>query len=304
MGKLPKKQKKCAFINGTIYSVANSDGSSYLEKFHTIYHTWKRMEDHENLPHGVSGLVALDGNLYVALKHGSVKVFNLIIGELSKVDKMRNPPRDFAFCVHKGWIYAVGGLASSFPNSFSREVATLDPTTEEWSWECQFMKRCRSDAAAVSCGELLYVLGGRDLWGKLSSIERYDPRTDEWMYRGHMIEKRVSHGAVAHDNNIYIIGGIGDHKNEEFNCKVDVVLNSCEVFNTNTGVFTEMAPMNTARSEFGIAINGDKIHCVGGFGAGKKPLKSTEVYDLSTGVWKYGCDVAARGRTFCVTSPY
>ena len=76
------------------------------------------------------------------------------------------------------------------------------------------MQTGRSYFAAVSCGDYIYAIGGRsNNTNATKTVERYDPKSDNWTYVEEMEFERSEHAACVLDGKIYVVGGRdGDKK--------------------------------------------------------------------------------------------
>ncbi|KAG8231161.1 hypothetical protein J437_LFUL011830 [Ladona fulva] len=112
-------------------------------------------------------------------------------------------------CLEK-CIYAVGGFDSS---NYQASVERLDPREGRWiTLPAMSSRRSSSGVAAISGeegggGAAVYCVGGNDgtMFGgndgssSLSSVERYDPRTNKWAMAAPMLARRNSVAAAALD---------------------------------------------------------------------------------------------------------
>ena len=187
----------------------------------------------------------------------------------------------------------------------------------------------------------IYVTGGRFRGKTLNFIERYNCSTDSWEDMPDMQEHRGSHGSVAINQYLYILGGGGLHSNltsgEKINCNSFVseplspMLNcrhafsvvsydnryiftiggwengsicctQIEKFDTETSEWTACASMPTGRRLFGAAVCGSKIYC---FGGKREDLvwdsDVLEIYDILTNTWSTGLPLPMPGQTSAVT---
>lgn len=85
---------------------------------------------------------------------------------------------------------------------------------------------------------------------------------------------RCSHGAISHDNRLYIIGGY-----DRGEC-----LNLCETYDPNTNTITPMDSMLSRRGRASVTHSGKFIYVMGG-SDGHQDLNSIEYYDMSTQSW-------------------
>ena len=139
------------------------------------------------------------------------------------------------------------------------------------------MNRIRSDACAVSHAGLVYIIGGFDGTEILSSMEIYDPQTNQWTYGPSMLRRRYGHRAVMNRGKIYAMGG----KDGNFTD----ILDSVECLDPRLLLGWQLvAPMMRERSNFATASIDHKIQVIGGLGdAGD--LKDCEIYNPKTDTW-------------------
>lgn len=84
----------------------------------------------------------------------------------------------------------------------------------------------------------IYVCGGFDGYTRHTSMESYNPHTDQWTVQGGMAVGREGAGLVVTGDLIYCIGGY-DGIN---------LLDSAERYDPATKQWTNIAPMSTKRS--------------------------------------------------------
>ena len=107
-----------------------------------------------------------------------------------------------------------------------------------------------------------------------------------------MIEKRCWHSAVAHLDNIYVLGGC-----------VENFLNTAEVFNTETQQSSLIKPMEIPRQKFAATISGEKIYCLGGFNV-RGCTDSIESYNVITRKWKKEKNLPQKKEGFAAVTLY
>ena len=192
-------------------------------------------------------------------------------------------------CAHKGKIYVCGGKNRRSSSCCER----LDSKEGEWQFVAS-MNVGRVDFVVVSCGNLIWTFGGLNVEGEvLNSSEFYEEKKNKWTMTTPMIEKRRSHSAVAHLNNIYLIGG----KNETS------TLNSAEVFDIVTQQFSLMKSMEVPRGCFAATISGEKIYCFGGL-SDSAYLDSVESFNLITEEWKTEKNLFEKKACFAAVTVY
>jgi N-acetylneuraminic acid mutarotase len=134
-----------------------------------------------------------------------------------------------------GKIYVVGGMDAAGASLASVEV--FDPATNSWSSAAPMQTRRDNPGSAVLDGKL-YVFGGRTrnadgatLNGTLSSVEMYDPATNEWTPRAAMPTGRRTFAVGTLDGRAQVMGGERTVTGETFiqNEEYDPVSNSWRV---------------------------------------------------------------------------
>ncbi|MDV6314905.1 kelch repeat-containing protein [Idiomarina sp. HP20-50] len=113
--------------------------------------------------------------------------------------------------------------------------------------------------AAVAASENIYIIGGSNKTGDLSSIEIIDPKTKRTtVLRDKVIPRRYLTAVWDGKHSIYIFGGIS-RQNGRFWQEGTV-----EIFNTYTHEVTTTTPMRVPR-RFNSAVRlGNKIYVIGG----------------------------------------
>ena len=101
------------------------------------------------------------------------------------------------------------------------------------------MPTTRERLRLVASGRYLYAIGGADLAGQsLTTVERYDPKSDSWATMNPMVESRVLPCAVetrvGHRRVLVVVGGF------EFSADGTFVQarRTTEVFDVHTGRWT------------------------------------------------------------------
>ena len=121
----------------------------------------------------------------------------------------------FMPAVVDGKIYVIGG--SVHDKKLDRDVATglvevYDPLTNRWEKRADMPTERGATDAVVVDGKI-YVIGGYNWqWGPLvdkfvTSIEEYNPKTDQWHELPDMPMLKFWFASVAIDNEIYTMGG-------------------------------------------------------------------------------------------------
>jgi len=182
-----------------------------------------------------------------------------------------------------GILYVVGGLNSSHIPVNTNYA--YDPKTNNWTTKAPMPTARHHLQTAVIDGKL-FAIGGRilgdgvqseDMSEALSNFDRnemYDPQTDSWTIRQHMLTKRSGFTASASpDGNIYAFGGEGPQKD----------LDSVEKYDPKADKWTYDKPMPTRRFGLESVSFDDKIYVLGGqlrTHPGLIPLNVNEVFHI------------------------
>ena len=172
--------------------------------------------------------------------------------------------------IQSGLIYIFGGEGTE------HTVDCFNPRTSTWTKRGK-MRAPRREAAAVSIGNKIYILGGEnDKRGILNSTIIFMIDNDKWIATTKMRYKRSGHGACVINGNIYVTGG---HNGE-------TILNTAEKFETDTELWVTLSPMNMERCWLGVASSGGHMFAAGGYD-GDSVLDSVEVYLPDNDKWSY-----------------
>jgi RNA polymerase sigma factor (sigma-70 family) len=140
---------------------------------------------------------------------------------------------------------------------------------------------------------IVYIIGG--FWPDdskfLSTVQAYDPATNEYTERANMPTARCYLSTSVIDGKIYAIGGWLSPTTQSAVAEYDPA----------TDTWTKKANMPTARRVLSTrAVNG-KIYAIGGYGENDSPLSTVEEYDPVTDTWIRKADMPT-ARAFLATS--
>ena len=107
-----------------------------------------------------------------------------------------------------GKFYLAGGLfVTTTPiGNIGQNVEAYDPATDTWTTKAKAPFPLYQDAGAVLNG-LLYVVGGDNGSGPVTSTEVYNPVTNSWRTLTGLSTGRYSLGAGAINGKVYAVGG-------------------------------------------------------------------------------------------------
>ena len=126
----------------------------------------------------------------------------------------------------------------------------------------------------------IYVLGGRDKDKVFTEVNAYDTLTNEWGPKRSMPMQRYAFESVVLDNDIYVMGGT--YYKKSGNTNVVTTTNTVFKYNYVTNVWTTVAPMNEARSNFKAVTLDGKIYAIGNSSGSRSTI---EEYDPQADIW-------------------
>ena len=183
-----------------------------------------------------------------------------------------------------GKVLVAGGIDASGHAVSSAEL--YDPTTGIWTATGNMtIARWQHTATLLADGKVL-VVGGIDTTASnttvLSSAELYDPHTGRWTATGSMHNARGSHVALLLSTGRVLV--IGGWCNKEQTC----ILNSAELYDPHTGIWTPTSAMETARAlpTATLLVDG-RVLVAGGDSTCCQytAFASAELYDPRTASW-------------------
>ncbi len=142
----------------------------------------------------------------------------------------------------------------------------------------------RGGLATVAVDGKIYAIGGNpDGSNVISTVEEYDPVTDEWTKKADMPTERHALSASVVNGKIYAIGGGGENTGS---------LSTVEEYDPVTDKWTGKADMPTARYYLSTSVVNGKIYAIGGGVRSIGPYLSTvEEYDPVTDTWAKKADM-------------
>jgi N-acetylneuraminic acid mutarotase len=170
-----------------------------------------------------------------------------------------------------------------------------DPKTATWRPTAS-MKSARFEHTATALGDgKVLITGGQGPGdgGKiqaLSSTELYDPAADGFVSSTNLGEGRTNHAAVllSDKSSVLVMGGAGGPN-------ADVSLASAELFDSRSGSWTRVGPLNQARTGLTATLLADgRVLAAGGESAQKgqrRSLRTGEVYDPPSREWRSAGDM-------------
>lgn len=121
-----------------------------------------------------------------------------------------------AMCTMDNYLFVAVGFQSTEP---SRKVFCYNPITSIWSEICP-MNEARPHCKLVALHDHVYAIGGECL----STVERYDPRSNRWTFVAPLPNETfaVAHRATACNGELFVSGGTLKYTLLRYNPKTDV----------------------------------------------------------------------------------
>lgn len=127
---------------------------------------------------------------------------------VSDDEKIRDPFHSVV--VMNGFVFVLGGTRQTAPG-YSSEVIRYDARLDAWIPVASMMED-RGDFYACAIGDYLYVFGGRNKHGAVSSCERYDPRKNKWERISDLPEALYMMAGAVEGGKVYISGGFNEYE--------------------------------------------------------------------------------------------
>ncbi|KAK3101711.1 hypothetical protein FSP39_005736 [Pinctada imbricata] len=241
--------------------------------------------------------------------------FDLDYSTWGKVAFMNTSRMFHAACCVSGLIYVIGGQDNRI-REISKfrvldNVECYNPTSDTW-FTVQPMREARLGCSVAVMDGFIYVVGGySDTVGRasgnnvLSSVERYDPRSNEWTELMNLRIPRCHGNLVTVNGNLYLCGGA----TRSYTVSDTILTSECSVdkFDRESGTWCHVTDMVIGRHSAGAAVIGSKIYIAGGISSSaNRVLQSMEVYDVKEGTWMKGIEELPYPAKWlsCVTVPY
>jgi influenza virus NS1A-binding protein len=130
-------------------------------------------------------------------------------------------------------------------------------------------------------GDAAYVLGGVEEGGEgaentVSTVLKFDCRTQTWSEMAHMPAKRNNAGACVVGNDVYVFGGKTDD---------DMPTSTTYRFSTETNEWATLAPMPELISHHSVCVLEGLIYGIGGVGSDGNTMSSVHRFDPVANLW-------------------
>ena len=194
--------------------------------------------------------------------------------------------------VINGWLTTVGGAGSN--ELFS---LTGKGTERRWSKKFPLMPTKRSYPAALCTGNILIVVGGKDGYVVLSTVEVMNTENHQWSTAAELPQPKYSASATVYGGSIYMLGGYGLHHvsvTSVYSCSLSDLLRSCDAYSLEaklertaledkTSIWKRVADLPVAGSVC-VCFHG-RLLAVGGKDDSREPASAVHMYNPTTNFW-------------------
>jgi N-acetylneuraminic acid mutarotase len=255
--------------------------------------TWSPLSPMHNARSGL-GVVSVLGKIYAIggsndkTVLNTVEEYNPATNSWTAKSSMPTARNGFAIAVYQSKIYVFGGSIGN-GSGFLANNEVYDPVSDIWEQK-RSMSIPRADLSACVVGDKIYLIGGRNYtsaspgYRQTNINEVYDPNSDTWAREANIPIGVQGYASAVVDNKIYIMGGVkfGSSVNSD-------IVNSNQVYDTNSGTWSTAANLPSINSYAGCAITSgnmspEKIYFFGGCTADGYENK-TFSYDPNTDSW-------------------
>lgn len=240
------------------------------------------------------GMVEYRGDVFCGDLEGEVLIANYSVGD--DITRVRLSPDGTQVLSSSSLVggfndplpLAMGPSGIVFVGEFNGDQVTILRPVDIGCWSAgASLPSTILDAGGAAVGGKVYVVGGKNSSGHVSTLGIYDPLSDTWTQGPNLPGPAVENPAVTVLNGrIYVAGG--------GTAAFSGAVTNFASFDPSTGVWTSLAPMSTARSGATAQALGGRIYVVGGMDGSGASLATMEVFDPATGAWSPSTPMAVR----------
>ena len=159
---------------------------------------------------------------------------------------IRTKRRYFSVVYYLNKIFIVGGFDDAVLNS----IEVYDPISKTQVLSPIKMNEARCDHKVIAYKKKLFVFGGYDKDGHLSSVEMFSPETNKFVMMAPMKTVRSSFGCCRVGNLVYVIGGAIGFANRT---------KSVEIYNMDSNTWTDGVDIPVAKCDLHACAVNNKL---------------------------------------------
>lgn len=273
----------------------------YHELIHQLTETQQKMHKNPTLVSHGKSLINSRGMELVLINVGGFRSSSGITNEIAyylpsmkKWQHLTSIPHieqcNYGTSVLDNELYVVGGCYNVCLKEYIHPFGfRYNPVSNRWATiKPMAQDRCRFSLNTLN--QCLYAVGGvsehddEDLTdasgGDISNVEVYDPSIDSWKYSTSIPEKRSQHAGAAHNQFLYISGGLDRQR----------VLASLWRYDPKKDVWQALPDMLRPRADHSMFGIDNKIYVCGGWTEEtttehRNPVESIDAFDIETNSW-------------------
>jgi N-acetylneuraminic acid mutarotase len=204
-------------VNNKIYAIGGVGGLATVEEYNPAMNIWTNCGGScTSMPTSRNDLAAgvVNNKIYAIGGHvGSpittVEEYDPAANQWATKANMPTARNGLAVAVVNNKIYAIGGQGPT-STSYLATVEEYDPVTNTWTncgGICTQMPTARWGLAVSVVNNKIYAIGGQGSSGYLTTVEEYNPATNQWTTKESMQTTRYYPGVGVVGGKIYAIGG-------------------------------------------------------------------------------------------------
>ncbi|CAL8081792.1 unnamed protein product [Calicophoron daubneyi] len=214
----------------------------------------------------------------------SVQYITLDPTPLEGLSSLPSARKGFGAAYVRGQVFLIGGR----PKESLNTVDVFDVDRCEWMIGPE-LKTGRGWHGVAATEDIIFAVGGSSSTDtKLASGEFLDMRTGVWDELPALSKPRMSSGAYASDDNLFIVGGIRE--------------NSVDVFDLRAWKWRSLPPLKSHHEAPSVSFYGENLFVFGGAG-GSGTLSCTEMYNTSQNTWQ-AMQHMPQARAFSASATY
>ncbi|XP_064415835.1 actin-binding protein IPP [Latimeria chalumnae] len=245
-----------AVLEGMIYVIGGEKDSMIFdcaERYDPVSKQWASVAS-MNYPRCGLSICACHGVIYalggwIGEEIGkTIECYDPLDNKWEIVGSMAVPRYYFGCCEIRGLIYVIGGITDEAIEVRAAEV--FDPISKRWSALPVMVKR-RAYVGVTALNDCIYAVGGwNEPDGVLGTVEKYSLEEEKWIEVSPMKVPRAGASVTAVNGLLYAVGGRASSRGLD----APVTLDSVEVYDPQTDMWTEIRNMITSRCDGGVTV--------------------------------------------------